>query len=258
MYKIITNQYHKNMNTTYEVWKTEALANSYLSGVRGAIPLAEQQIDVILRLIRNSQHQVENVLDLGCGDGILGRVILNEYPEAKGKFLDISSIMIAAAKEGIGDNLARAELIIQDYGFPNWVDVFPQDLRFDVIVSGFSIHHQPDVRKKEIYQEIYNLLKPGGLFLNLEHVASQSKWGESLFDELFVDALYSFHHSQGSTKSKEELAQQYYNRSDKNANILAPTEMQCDWLREIGFINVDCFLKIFEIALFGGIRPLSP
>ncbi|MEB3182735.1 MAG: class I SAM-dependent methyltransferase [Nostocaceae cyanobacterium] len=245
------------MNKTYEVWQTEALATRYLSGVRGAIPLATEQIDVILRLIRNSQNQVENVLDLGCGDGILGRVILNEYREAKGIFLDFSETMIAAAKGQMGDNLTRAEFIIQDYGKRGWVDCFTPDLKFDVIVSGFSIHHQPDERKKEIYQEIYGLLKPGGLFINLEHVASLSKWGESLFDEMFVDALYSFHHSQGSTKSRAEIDQEYYNRDDRTANILAPTETQCDWLREIGFMNVDCFLKIFEIALFGGIRPLN-
>ncbi|NET16999.1 MAG: class I SAM-dependent methyltransferase, partial [Okeania sp. SIO1H6] len=51
------------------------------------------------------------------------------------------------------------------------------------------------------------------------------------------------------------INQQYYNRPDKEANILAPVETQCNWLREIGFIHVDCFMKLFEIALFGGIKP---
>ncbi len=39
-----------------------------------------------------------------------------------------------------------------------------------------------------------------------------------------------------------------------NPNIIAPVETQCDWLREIGFIHVYCFMKLFEIALFGGIK----
>ncbi len=30
---------------------------------------------------------------------------------------------------------------------------------------------------------------------------------------------------------------------------------QCDWLREIGFIHVDCYLKYFELAVFAGIKP---
>jgi hypothetical protein len=43
-------------------------------------------------------------------------------------------------------------------------------------------------------------------------------------------------------------------RPDKEENILAPVEAQCDWLRELGFIDVDCYLKLFELAVFGGRR----
>jgi hypothetical protein len=39
---------------------------------------------------------------------------------------------------------------------------------------------------------------------------------------------------------------------DKKENILAPGEEQCRWLRLIGFADVDCFLRVFELALFGG------
>ena len=33
-------------------------------------------------------------------------------------------------------------------------------------------------------------------------------------------------------------------------NIPAPVETQCQWLRDIGFQEVDCFFKTFELALF--------
>ncbi len=46
----------------------------------------------------------------------------------------------------------------------------------------------------------------------------------------------------------------YYDRPDKSANILAPIEQQCAWLRDIGFTDVDCYLKVFELAVFGGRR----
>jgi hypothetical protein len=44
-------------------------------------------------------------------------------------------------------------------------------------------------------------------------------------------------------------------RPDKAANILAPVEAQCDWLREIGYEDVDCYFKVLELAVFGGRRP---
>jgi tRNA (cmo5U34)-methyltransferase len=31
-------------------------------------------------------------------------------------------------------------------------------------------------------------------------------------------------------------------------------EDQCRWLRDIGFAEVDCFWKYFELAVFGGVR----
>jgi SAM-dependent methyltransferase len=43
---------------------------------------------------------------------------------------------------------------------------------FDLIVSGFAIHHQPDERKPELYQEIFGLRKPGGIFLHRELVVA--------------------------------------------------------------------------------------
>lgn len=245
------------MNNNYQVWKTAELSQKYLSGVRSAIPLATEQIEIILRIIQMAKPQVNNFLDLGCGDGILGQAILSQYPDSQGVFLDFSEIMIEAAKTNISPrNQGNLEFMNQDYGLPEWVNKIHRKAPFDLIVSGFSIHHQPDIRKREIYQEIYQLLKPEGLFLNLEHVSSPSKLIEQLFDELFVDSLYAFHQSQDTNKSREEVDLQYYNRPDKTANILAPVETQCSWLREIGFIHIDCFMKLFEIALFGGIKPI--
>ncbi|MGK7922032.1 MAG: methyltransferase [Trichodesmium sp.] len=244
------------MNQNYQVWESSAISQTFLEGVRGAIPLASEQIDVMLRIIQKVKPQVNNFLDLGCGDGILGRAIINKYPQAQGVFLDLSPAMIEAAQSKVIDNKQeKFEFINQDFGKTEWLNTIREKTPFDVVVSGFAIHHLSDVRKQELYREIYQLLTPGGLFLNLEHVASPTQLIESLFDELFVDSLYAFHQSQGSNKSRQEIDQKYYNRSDKVANILAPVETQCNWLREIGFIHVDCFLKLFEIALFGGVKP---
>ncbi len=98
------------------------------------------------------------------------------------------------------------------------------------------------------------MLKSGGIFLNLEHVKSATPWVESRFEDLFIDALYNYQQNIGSGKTREQVDQEFYSRPDKAANILAPVEQQCNWLRKIGFQHVDIYLKIFELALFGGLK----
>ena len=61
----------------------------------------------------------------------------------------------------------------------------------------------------------------------------------------------------GTGKSREEVAEEFVHRPDKQANILALVEVQCDWLRDCGFDDVDCYFKVLELALFGGRRPLA-
>lgn len=245
----------KANSATDTVWQSAALTNTYLDGVRGAIPFAAEQIEIMLRLIHAAQPRLTTFLDLGCGDGILGQAILDQYPDASGLFVDFSKPMLKAARNRLQD-YSRCELVQLDYGKPGWQEKLPSTLsKFEVIVSGYSIHHQPDSRKQEIYRELFDLLVPGGLFLNLEHVSSPTPWVKQQFDELFINSLFVYHKRNRSQKSLEQVSQEFYNRPDKESNILAPVEEQCHWLRHIGFKHVDCYLKIFELALFGGIKP---
>jgi hypothetical protein len=99
------------------------------------------------------------------------------------------------------------------------------------------------------------MLAPDGVFLNVEHVASASPWVTGIFDDLFVDALHGRHLSEGGEKSRAEVAEEYYFRPDKVSNILASVDEQCRWLREIGYADVDCYLRLLELAVFGGRKP---
>ena len=238
------------------VWQAEALTNTYLDGVRGAIPLAAEQIAILVRLARAARPTAEAILDLGCGDGILGHALLDAYATHPAVVLaDFSPPMLDAARARFDRHSAAVHFVSLDYANRDWpalVSAPPLPRLYDVIVSGFSIHHQPDVVKRRIYADIHDLLTPGGIFLNLEHVASASRWGEVQFEAYFIDALYCYHAPRGKTRG--QVAADFYHRPDKDANRLAPLELQLQWLREIGFRHVDCFFKVFELALFGGIK----
>jgi tRNA (cmo5U34)-methyltransferase len=240
--------------TTDEVWKLPEIVDRFLS-YRAAIPLAQEQIGVMMSILRTRQEPVKNFLDLGCGDGILGAAILGAYPSALGVLVDFSEPMLEQAREQLKDFDAQLSFKNLDYGDPAWVNAIQSFSPFDAIVSGYSIHHQPDERKQEIYQEIFSLLKPGGWFVNVEHVSSESVTNIDLFENHYVAARYAIERRNGGTRSFEELEKEYKHRPDKAANILAPVELQCEWLREIGYEEVDCYFRIYELAVFAGRKP---
>jgi tRNA (cmo5U34)-methyltransferase len=237
-------------------WKTKKLANTFLEGVRRAIPGADLQFAVMGKIADRWCVSPKRILDLGCGDGILGHFLLDRFPIANGLFLDFSDPMLDAARTKVG-SLRNATVAKVDFASPQWQDMAKSHGPFDIVVSGFAIHHQPDKRKREIYTEVFGLLAPGGIFLNLEHVASATKAGQELFDDFFVDHLFDFHSRSDSDATRESIAEHYYKRPDKKENILAPVQDQCKWLEQIGFADVDCFFKVFELAIFGGRKATS-
>ena len=239
------------MDDQHSKWQSRELAQTFLEGVRGAIPGANFQLEVLGKVISMWCPRPSRILDLGCGDGALGRILLDIYPSAHVIFADFSEPMLEALQKLTGNN-QRVTVINIDFSTPAWIKNFAVEDPFDVVVSGFAIHHQPDDRKKELYAEIYGLLSEGGIFLNLEHVKSATLSGSALFDSFFVDHLLRFHRNTTPDKTRHEIEETYYQRPDKEENILALVETQCQWLRDTGFQDVDCFFKVFELALFGG------
>jgi tRNA (cmo5U34)-methyltransferase len=224
------------MSEQHNKWETDELTQTYLEGVRGAIPAANLQLEVLSKIVTMWCPLPARILDLGCGDGILGRMLLDAHATARVIFTDISDPMLEAARKKIGDN-PRATVVKTDFATPAWIDGLEAGTPFDVIVSGFAIHHQPDDRKKELYAEIYGLLGEGGVFLNLDQVKSATPSGSELFDSFFIDHIRRFNSKVSPDKSTREIEEAYY--QDKKDNILAPVETQCQWLRDTGFQDVD-------------------
>ena len=239
---------------TDEIWKLPAIVNRFLS-YRAAIPLAQEQIGVMISILKSRAQPIENCLDLGCGDGILGAAILGAYSSSRGVLVDFSESMLGQAREQLKDYAGQLVFENLDYGEPVWVKRMQAYSPFDAIVSGYSIHHQPDARKYQIYAEIFSLLKPGGWFVNIEHIAPAAQLVTDLFNSHIVDGYYAIEKSNGGTRTREEMAAVFMNRPDKDANKLLSVDTQCNWLREIGYEEVDCYFRVYELAVFAGRKP---
>ena len=235
-----------------EIWKDREVAKAFLNQRSSMIPDRQRQLEVLLRVVHFHCPQPRRLLDVGCGDGILLGTLLDAFPEASGVAVDFSPLMLEQARQGLAPWGQRVTIVEADLQSPAWKIRLSGP--FDAIVSGFAIHHLTHERKRALYQEIYDLLAEGGVFVNSEHVASATPQNEHIFDAAMTDHLFQRRREKGENVTPEQVGREFLERPDRAANILALVEDQCRWLQHIGFRDVDCFWKYFELALFGGIR----
>lgn len=204
------------------LWISTEHALDYL-GRADSIPHRVEGESTLLEFIPPS---AKRILDLGTGDGRLLALVKLDHPEATAMAVDFSPTMLEGARRRFVDDRSVAVLA------HNLEDPLPELGSFDAVVSSFAIHHLIHERKRALYAEIYAKLNPGGVFCNLEHVASPTP-------ELHEEFL----HRMGSTLETEDPS-----------NKLLDLGTQLRWLREIGYRDVDCHWKWRELALLTGRR----
>lgn len=204
-------------------WTSDEYALSYLGRAESLPHRSEGEAALVGRL----PDDVSRVLDLGTGDGRLLSVVKTARPHISGVALDFSPVMLAKAHERFTDDEA-VRVLSHDLEDP-----LPDLGDFDAVVSSFAVHHLEDERKKELYEEVFDLLEPGGVFCNLEHVSSPTE----RLHRRFLAAI-------GNDPDDEDPS-----------NRLLDVQTQLLWLREVGFTDVDCHWKWLEFALLGGVKP---
>jgi tRNA (cmo5U34)-methyltransferase len=178
-------------------------------------------------LLAHVPGDARRILDLGTGDGRLLALLRQDRPEMRGVGVDFSELMLDRARERFAGE-KRVELVAHDLAEP-----LPPLGRFDAVVSSMAIHHLEHDRKRTINREVFDLLEPGGVFANFEHVASPTDRLHRAFFAAIDEPL----------------------ENEDPSDRLLDVETQLGWLRELGFDDVDCYWKWLEMALLIGVRP---
>jgi tRNA (cmo5U34)-methyltransferase len=217
------NAIYSSKMTSINLWTSADHALGYLAKA-DRIPHRTEGEAVLLELVPKT---AKRILDLGTGNGRLLALLKLERPDVQSVALDFSPTMLKEARKHFSKD---ASVTVIEH---NLDESLPDLGSFDAIVSSFAIHHLIDTRKQSLYTEIFNLLEPGGIFCNLEHVASATP----AIHQRFREAIG------------------YGNEPEDPSNKLLNVETQLRWFREIGFMDVDCYWKWLELALLVGIKP---
>jgi len=200
-------------------WQSQEKVDEYLGRV-GGLPARIAGEGALVEILPRTPA---SVLDLGCGDGRLAGLVLAARPQlASVLAVDRSEPMLAAARARFAGEarvrVSRHDLVQPIRGFGS----------FDVIVSGFAIHHLEHERKLSLFGEVASMLRPGGVFANLEVVECASE----ALQRRFFDAI-------GRADGDPE-------------DRLAAVEPQLAWMRAAGLRNVDCVWRWRGFALLAG------
>jgi tRNA (cmo5U34)-methyltransferase len=213
------------MSANVNLWREGEHALAYLEK-RDSIPHRAEGYAAMLEVV---PERVERVLDLGTGDGNVLALVLAERQGATGIGLDFQDEMLDRARQRFA-GVDGVEIRRHDLD-----DSLPADLGdFDLVVSSFAIHHLVPDRQRALYGEIFECLRPGGVFANVEHVASST-------ERRHVEFLNAIG---------------YGPEGDDPSNKLVPVASHLAWLEDFGYADAECLWKWRELAVVTGRKPM--
>jgi ubiquinone/menaquinone biosynthesis C-methylase UbiE len=232
-------------------WQRPELVGEFLDERQTVLPLIEVQEDLIRRVFERHDHQIERFLDIGSGDGVMSELLLGLVPQAAPVLVDFSEPMLARAGRRLGGSSRRWQVVRGDLSDPSWTSALPPE-RYDAAISAYAIHHLPAERKRALFLELFELLAPGALFVNMDCVSVQGPLA-GVFDEQMVANAVGAEHEHGGGRSEEEIERELL--ADDEDDRPDSAEDQLDWLRAAGFEGVELHFKWAEAAVFGAVKP---
>jgi SAM-dependent methyltransferase len=225
-----------------------------------------ERVALIVGLIRETVNPVSRVLDLGCGTGTLMEPILQTFPAVEVYGIDFDPVLLPLAQERLRPYGTRARLLLADLRTEVWRKQVPDSV--DAIVSATALHWLTESELAALYGRLARVLRPGGIFLNADHVASrqpkvQAFWERNRDDmrrqeargggedwDGFWEAYAQALGLSGQRRVTERVLGGWQGGVEEGL----PLEWHLAELKSAGFAHVDCFWRCDCDAIYGGFR----
>ena len=234
-------------------WGDKKFIEDWASKGSWQAPIREVQTAMVLRMIPQPIDAPIRILDIGAGYGALAAAVLRDRPNATAVCLDASEAMLRLGPEKNLDLKHRITFVQGSLESPDWLKAV--DGTFDAVISARALHHfTENQRRRYIFKELFTLVRAGGCFINGDNVRgatkSLSERYRSARDE-YLDR-YVRQWSGGKTNLAEAKAATPSSYHGPHNNGILEEELA--WLREAGFVDVDCFWKFTTTVVYGGFK----
>ena len=231
-------------------WASETYVDEWVKRQQAEDPSRVERFQLICDLFPFPNDATVTILDVGAGYGPVSMFILDRYPNATCIAQDGSEPMLNRARHLVAKYGERVKLHQSDLFEMRWL---PQQFGpFDATVSSSCLHNLRDFKRiREIYGEIYTLLKPGGAFLNADLINAPTAGLRQRYDGVTA----ARRRREGA--SAEDVAALVRQGGRSPATLTrepfpAALDQHLAALKAVGFKDVDCFWKELRRAVFGG------
>ncbi len=235
------------------IWQRDDLTEAYLSERQVLMPLVDIQEDLIRRLLQRQPHPVRRFLDIGSGDGAMSALVLEVEPQAEPVLIDFSEPMLERAERRMARTLVPWQAVRGNLSDPGWRDGLPAG-PYGAAISAFAIHHLPAARKRALFAELFDLLEPGAMFLNMDYVSVVGPL-VGLFDEQIDANAIEAERKRGGGRTDDQVKRD--RAADDDEDRPDSVEDQVQWLRDAGFTEGEVHFKWAESAVFGAMKPIG-
>lgn len=114
------------------------------------------------------------VLDIACGPGAISQRLLARFPGARSFAVDLDPVLLAIGEGALGAMDGRLTWISDDLNDAAWADRLAEKLggrQLDAVLSTTALHWVSPGTLARVYRELGQLMRPGGVFLNGDHMA---------------------------------------------------------------------------------------
>lgn len=124
------------------------------------------------------------ILDLGCGDAYVARTVFDLHRPTHYCGIDLSSPALGIAREALQKSNWKTTLLEGDLA----ERIHEVEGPFDLVLAGYSLHHLPDLGKKQVLKAVRSLLSDGAVFILYDILPEPDLSRETFLAQFLKDA----------------------------------------------------------------------
>ena len=232
----------------------EELIESWEKQQNCHIRFREDRFNIMFDYIEQACGTGANALDIACGPGSLSRRFLDRFPESTITSVDYDPVLLYIGKSALSHFSDRMNWVEGDLRAADWTAELKNN-GYDCAMSTTALHWLGEQEVAGLYRNIYSMLREGGVFLNGDHLISETrqekvldlvhkareKWSENAFRSTGSkdwDAWWGFiRNTRLFSNMLEERSRRYSNPDNHNKMVSLQTHVA--YLQSAGFSRVD-------------------